>query len=193
MLRALLFTVVYLGYRPRIALETSDSGYPRLAKIVELIGESRYAIHDLSRLQATAIGEYYRLNMPFELGLDFGHKSFHPDGDNKCILVLEKEPFRYQRALSDLSGCDIKQHNGNAPDLIRVVRDWFRETVNLKEAPGPTLIWNRFNDFMYVLHLDCLRKGFSESDFGRLSFAEFIDSAMQWIKTNRAVATDKRL
>ena len=111
--------------------------------------------------------------MPFELGIDFGHKSFHPDGDKKRILVLEKEQFRYQRALSDLSGCDIKQHNGSIPDLIRAVRDWFRETVKIRQAPGPTLIWNRFTDFMYVLHLDCLRKGFSESDFGRLSFAEF--------------------
>ncbi len=174
-------------------MESSDSGYPRLAKIVELIAKSQYAIHDLSRLQAAAIGEYYRLNMPFELGLDFGHKSFHPNGNRKRILILEQEPFRYQRALSDLSGCDIKQHNGNAPDLIRAVRDWFRETLNVREAPGPTLIWNRFTDFMYVLHLDCLRKGFSESDFRKLSFADFVDSAADWSRANRDVATDERL
>jgi hypothetical protein len=65
LLRPLLFTVYALGFQPRIALENRDSGRPRIDKIVQLICESRYAIHDLSRIQATTIGEFFRLNMPF--------------------------------------------------------------------------------------------------------------------------------
>jgi hypothetical protein len=53
-------------------LERLDSGRPRIDKIISLIKESKYAIHDLSRLKAREAGEYYRLNMPFELGLDVG-------------------------------------------------------------------------------------------------------------------------
>ena len=41
-----------------------------------LIEQSRYAIHDLSRLQASREGEYYRLNMPLELGIGVGCKLF---------------------------------------------------------------------------------------------------------------------
>jgi hypothetical protein len=62
LLRPLLFTILSLGLRPRIALETIDSGEPRLDKIVRLIRESRYSVHDLSRLRAERAGEFYRLN-----------------------------------------------------------------------------------------------------------------------------------
>jgi hypothetical protein len=58
LLRPLLFTIFRLGLRPRIALEELDSGAPRVQKIIRLIASSRYAIHDLSRLQAREAGEY---------------------------------------------------------------------------------------------------------------------------------------
>ena len=66
LLKPLVFSIVYFGFRPRISLESSDSGLVRLKKIIGLMKDSRYAIHDLSRLQAKKIDEYYRLNMPFE-------------------------------------------------------------------------------------------------------------------------------
>ena len=69
LLRPILFVTLYLGLKPRIALESLDSGRPRIEKIIALIEQSKYAIHDLSRMQAERAGEYYRLNMPFELGL----------------------------------------------------------------------------------------------------------------------------
>lgn len=64
-LRSILFTIIYLGFNPRIALERLDSGQPRIQKIVSMIEESKYAIHDLSRIRAEKKGEYFRLNMPF--------------------------------------------------------------------------------------------------------------------------------
>ncbi|MFZ4526061.1 MAG: hypothetical protein ACOYOE_11050 [Chlorobium sp.] len=72
LLRPLLFCLVYGGMTPRLALERRDSGELRLNKIVKLIRNSKYAIHDLSRMQAREAGELFRLNMPFELGLDIG-------------------------------------------------------------------------------------------------------------------------
>jgi hypothetical protein len=69
LLRPILFFIFNLGLTPRIALERLDSGRPRIEKIVSLIRDSKYAIHDLSRLKARKAGEYYRMNMPFELGL----------------------------------------------------------------------------------------------------------------------------
>jgi hypothetical protein len=72
LLRPILFVTLYLGLTPRIALENLDSGRPRIEKIIALIEQSKYAVHDLSRMQAERAGEYYRLNMPFELGLGLG-------------------------------------------------------------------------------------------------------------------------
>lgn len=42
LLRPLLFTVIYAGFNPRLALERMDSGAPRLQKIVEIVRESKY-------------------------------------------------------------------------------------------------------------------------------------------------------
>jgi hypothetical protein len=115
LLRPILFVTLYLGLKPRIALESLDSGRPRIEKILSLIEESKYAIHDLSRMQAERAGEYYRLNIPFELGLDVGCRLFKAGrSSEKRCLILEAERYRYQAALSDMSNSDIAAH-GNDP------------------------------------------------------------------------------
>ncbi len=89
LLRPILFVVVYFGHRLRISSESSDSGENRLSKICGLIAACRYSIHDLSRLQASKADEFARMNLPFELGIDFGtrlHGPAHASG--KKFLVL---------------------------------------------------------------------------------------------------------
>jgi hypothetical protein len=76
LLRVLLFTVIRCGLHPRIARERLESAEPRISKLVELIKDTRWGIHDLSRIKAKKKGEFYRMNMPFELGLDIGAKIF---------------------------------------------------------------------------------------------------------------------
>ena len=60
LLRPLLFTVIHLGFTPRIALENLDSGAPRIQRIVSLIEESKYGVHDISRLKAERAGDYFQ-------------------------------------------------------------------------------------------------------------------------------------
>ena len=96
LLEPLLFTIIYLKFKPRIALERLDSGEARISKIISLITESRYAIHDLSRLRAERAGEFYRLNMPFELGVDVGCRLFKGGRwSERKWLVLEAECCRH--------------------------------------------------------------------------------------------------
>ena len=64
----------------------------------------------------------------------------------KC-LILEKERYRYQKALSDLSNSDIKSHNDKPENIVRQVRNWFVENV-LRKADSGTKIWGKFNEFM---------------------------------------------
>lgn len=186
LLRPLLFTVVYLGYRPRIATERSDSGENRLDKICELIRQSKFSIHDLSRLKAARAREFYRLNMPFELGIDYGSRQHGPEfmRSKKC-LILEKEPHDFKKALSDLSGVDIKSH-GNEPDeVVRAVRDWFYETVGLRNAPYPKVIWFLFSDFTTSLFEARLAEGISENDviedIARMPIPEYLNCVEDWV------------
>jgi hypothetical protein len=185
LLRPLLFAIIYLGLKPRIALEDVDSGQPRIDKIVKLIADSKYAIHDLSRIEAKKAGELFRLNMPFELGIDFGCRLFgrKPQAGKKC-LVLEAEPYRYKSALSDLSGSDISCHGGEPSRVVVEVRNWLKNVCQLK-APGPTRIWGAFTDFMAANYNDLITKGFSPDDIEGLPVPELIESMNTWVATNR--------
>lgn len=75
-LQAIAFAVVVLGFSPRLAPENSDNAVARLERIVDLIQTSKYGIHDLTRCRSTASGEFARMNMPFELGLDHACRRF---------------------------------------------------------------------------------------------------------------------
>lgn len=183
LLRPLLFTIFYLGLNPRIALESLDSGRPRIDKIVKLITESRYAIHDLSRLQAREAGEYFRLNMPFELGIDVGCRLFRKGCRLKKCLILETERYRYQAAISDLSSSDIAVHKNDPQLLVTTVRNWLNNQANLG-APGPSRVWGAFLDFMSDNYDVLKTRGFSDEDIKALPVDELISSMRRWCSKN---------
>lgn len=186
LLRPLLFTVIYLGLKPRIALESSDPGQARLDKIIQLIRESGFGIHDLSRIEASRAGELFRLNMPFELGIDFGCKLFgrgrHKD---KKTLVLEAQPYRYRQALSDLSGADIEVHENQPYRIFRIVRGWLKNVCGI-DAAGAARIEADFSNFMAENYNHLKEKGFSDADVKSLPVAELIECMEAWVAEARA-------
>src|ERR1041384_2046822 len=137
LLRPILFTIVFLGFTPQIASLTADSGEERINKILSFILKSKYSLHDLSRIRSRRRGEFFRLNMPFELGIDYGCRRVSAGYLNKKkFLVLGTKPNEYKRALSDLGGVDAKSHGNNPKNAVLVVRNWFVDTVHLKQAPS---------------------------------------------------------
>jgi len=180
LLRPLLFTIIHLGLNPRIALESKNSGSPRIEKIETLIRESLYAIHDLSRNKAKKKGELYRLNMPFELGLDVGCQRFSAGRrTKKKCLILDAESYRYQAALSDIAGSDIENHRNEPREVVVLVRNWLSSEARLK-AQGPTKIWNSFNDFTDETSTDLRRGGFLKKDIEKMPTSELIDRMREW-------------
>jgi hypothetical protein len=180
LLRPLIFTVLYLGYTPRIATERSDSGETRINKICGLIEKSRLSIHDLSRICSAKQKEFYRMNMPFELGMDIGCRFFKGGlASEKKFLVLEKEKYRYQKALSDLSGFDIKSHENDPETLVRQVRNWFVEN-EIQHADSGTKIWENFNEFMANFYEKREDEGFKDRDLEIMPTPEFIRFIQEW-------------
>lgn len=109
-LQAMLFCIVDLGLVPRLAKERNDSGEIRLHKIADLIRDSRYSIHDLSRSQARQKGEYFRLNMPFEYGVDWACRRWYGEGrDTKVFLILDAKKGDY-RLVWTKNMCHIMAH-----------------------------------------------------------------------------------
>jgi hypothetical protein len=181
LLRPILFTIIDLGFVPRIALETLDSGRPRIEKIISLVESSKYAVHDLSRIQARQAGEYYRLNMPFELGLDVGCRLFKGGlwSQKKC-LILEAEPYRYQAAISDISNSDIATHANEPIKALSAVRNWLNTEAKL-HAPGPYAMFVRFGGFMAANYLSLKARGYSDEDIQLLPIPELIEGMTRWV------------
>ena len=184
LLRPILFCIIDLGLEPRIALERLNSGEPRVEKIIGLIRESKYGIHDLSRLVAGRKGEFSRLNMPFELGLDVGSRLFGngPFAEKRC-LILEAERYRYQAAISDLSNSDIAAHGNEPVRAFTEVRNWLVNEASL-HAPGPTAMWVRFNGFMADNYDQLKSRGYSDGDIENLPISELIPCMKAWVAAN---------
>ncbi len=185
LLHPMLFTILYLGYNPRIALERSNSAETRFSKIVELIGNCKYSIHDLSRCQAAKQGEYYRLNMPFELGLDIGAREFNKEKfHGKICLILEEKKFRYQTSLSDISNSDIKIHEGKALGIVEAIRNWVAEN-STSRIPIYSLIWRMYLDFTSDFYKMYKNEGIKIGQIYEFPIPEIIREMREWISKIR--------
>lgn len=184
-LQAIAFCVADLGFSPRLAPENSDNSASRLERIIELVRESKFGIHDVSRCRAEVAGEYYRLNMPFELGLDHAAARF---GDGvlatKSILVLEETRYDYQKSLSDISGWDIEPHGGDYVTAVRKVSRWLIQHAGAP-ATGPAKILRDYQDFQEWHWERELGRGASEDDIREYPTIDFVLAMIEWVSLGR--------
>ncbi len=109
-----------------------------------MIPACQFGIHDLSRVELTTANSLPRFNMPFELGLDIAARAFGAGAmKRKQFLILDAVPYRYQQFISDISGQDIRCHNGSPDRAIDLVRNWLR-SASRKPVHGPVAITRQF-------------------------------------------------
>jgi hypothetical protein len=181
---ALLFAVHDCGFRARCALEVEDSGEIRVQKILRIIGESPYAIHDISRVDLDAATGLPRFNMPLELGLYLGAKTF---GDavqqSKRCIVLDHDQFRYQKFCSDIAGQDIRAHRDKPHLAIEIVRNWLSTTPAAEGTviPSGSLIAARHRQYRIALPTACTRLQLNPR---KLTFRDDVTLVVAWLKEN---------
>ena len=183
--RAIVFTVIYSGYRPRCALETDDGAENRFNKICQIIGECRLGIHDISKTEPDTKSKLPRFNMPLELGLFLAAKQFGagPQKTKLCI-ILDKKPYRYQKFISDIAGQDIHSHNNSLASLVKETASWLRDEAQDPNVPGGVKIAREFRKFTRVIPSICKQKSLAP---GELTFQDFRKMAEAWIiQTNPA-------
>lgn len=181
---AIVFAIRDLNLKPRSAMHVSDGGQPRINKILELIENCKFSIHDISRTELDPVHGLPRFNVPFELGLDLGCMRYRAsDQKEKLLLILDTERDRYRTFLSDIAGQDIANHNGSVEAVISIVRDWLRPYLDpstVKTQSG-RIIYRRYKMFQVELptYCDDLRW-----DFDNLTFADFSWAVYNWIRNN---------
>ena len=176
-LQAISFCVVFMGFHPRLAPENADNAAARLDRILCLVRESKYGIHDLSRCKSAAANEYSRMNMPFELGIELAEK---------VILILEHSRYDYQKALSDISGWDIQVHEGSHEKAVRRVRSWLVAQAGADPA-GAALIQGKYIAFQQWYVERELAAGSSEDDIKEYPTAELIRAMHEWMEAGQPV------
>lgn len=177
---ALVFAVIACGFRVRCAREMSDASETRIDKLYRIIEQSPFSIHDLSRTELDAKHKLPRFNMPLELGIFLGAKRFGDEGNrHKRCLILDVEPYRYQKFVSDLAGMDITDHGGDPRRMVGRVRDWL-VTVSARRAIPPTLaILENYDAFQVAL------PGITEDsglDPNSLAYPDFERLVLSWVK-----------
>lgn len=143
-LHAILFTIHDCGFIARIAVEDTGSNETRLDKIARIIRESRYSIHDISRVEITPASPLPRFNMAFECGLALGAIRYGST-PGRDFLFMSGQPHEDKLTLSDLAGQDPKAHK-NDPKTDPVMRTRYRGrplkalavAPHLQSAPRPT-------------------------------------------------------
>jgi hypothetical protein len=176
---ALVFAVHDCGYSARSALEVEDSGQARVEKLLEIIEQSKFGIHDISRAGIDGKTRLARFNMPLELGFFLGAKRFgSPRDREKRCLVLDRERYRYRNFCSDIAGQDIRAHNDAPQDAIRAVRDWLSSHRAGVQVPGGKAIFERYQRFRAQLRIQAAEV---HLDIAELTFGDYTNLVVGWL------------
>lgn len=177
---AILFAVYACGFRPRCAMEVDDSSDIRIEKIIKIIKDCRFGIHDISRTELDSVNNLPRFNMPLELGLFLGAKRYgSKQQKSKVLLIFDKEQFRYQKYISDIAGQDIKSHNSNPYELIKAIRNTLNAANIDGHILGATRIIDNYREF--ISNLPDIQKNLSLSP-GDVTYADKTQMIEQWLK-----------
>ncbi len=101
---------------------------------------------------------------------------------SKKILILEAERYRFQAAISDLSGSDIAVHKNDPVSASNEVRNWLAQELG-NTTPGPAAVWNHFNDFMADNYDALTARGYSPADVEAQPIGELIVCMREWLST----------
>ncbi len=177
--QAMIFAIHNSGYKARCALEISDSARNRLEKIMKLIQQCKYGVHDISRTELDPKHQLPRFNMALELGIFLGCKRYGKKMNKaKSCIVFDKDQYRYQKFVSDIAGQDIEAHENKPAVLIRKLRKWLRTATNDINIPGGDYIYDNFNKFSNDLPDICkiMKIGIHE-----LTYADYVDFIVKWL------------
>jgi hypothetical protein len=182
LMRAIVFVLKACDYVPRCALEADSATEVRVEKILRIIRECGLSIHDISRTQPDRKSKLPRFNMPFELGLFMGAAKLGGARQRqKNALILDVEPYRYQKFLSDIAGQDIRAHRNDAAAAIGAVREWLNtHHAQNQPLPGKAALVNLYKRFQKRLPIMLKDLQLKESE---ISFVDWSKLIGIWLET----------
>jgi hypothetical protein len=96
----------------------------------------------------------------------------------KRCLILDTEPYRYQKFISDIAGQDIRAHGGKPETALILTRNWLANVCG-RELPGPAELECLYAEFRVDLPAIAEKLGLHLHD---LQFVEYVKVAMEWLR-----------
>jgi hypothetical protein len=116
-----------------------------------------------------------------ELGLFLGAQHYGGGAHSKKIsLVLDKDPYRHQKFISDLAGQDIKSHGARLKDLFAKVSEFLRTTQPHLNIPGGQQLHKDWSAFRKVLSSLCKDV---DLNLKELTFDNMVQLLAGWLKS----------
>lgn len=181
----MVFAVIACGFRARCALEMDDASETRIDKIYSIVEQCRFGIHDISRTELDVVNNLPRFNMPLELGIFLASKRFGDEMQaKKRALVLDVEPYRYQKFISDLAGIDITPHGGEPTKIVECVRNWLSTVSKRTSIPGTANLLANYQAFTTGLPDIAARAGL---DSAKLIYPDLERLVVGWVEIKNSV------
>jgi len=182
--RAMVFTIFSCGFTPHCAKGESNQNL-RFQRIIELVGECRYGLHDLSRIE---LGQLPRNNMPLELGVFIGCQRFGARFHyEKEYLIMDSDAHRYNQHTSDVKADDAEYHQNEPNQIIERVRNWLASRLYRDKSqaiPGANSLIERYGRFQTDAPNLCNELFLS---FDQLLFPEFCTIVTDWLIQQQAI------
>jgi hypothetical protein len=182
---AIVFAILDLGFLVTHGL--ADQGDPlRLKRISDEMRNSRYSIHDLSRIETDIKTGMPRFNMPFEAGMAYSlHQSRERTKRPHDLLLLDSAAHRFQASISDVAGLDPKVHDGKPGKAILAVRTFLRAKSGLQLRPHPYVL-RRYQAFRRKLGGSARTIGCTAKDLRSWDYIVDLQALMErWIAENK--------
>jgi hypothetical protein len=122
-------------------------------------------------------------SMPFECGVFHEALRFgRPSQRRKHFLLLDTEPYRCQKPMSDASGLDPRAHDDKPEKLIACVRDFLSAGLDPKPI-GPTAMIALYDSFVSALAAIAVESELTLADIEPLSaFNDWYLLAARWLQ-----------
>lgn len=128
-------------------------------------------------------GELARLNMPFELGIDYGISVGDQKMASKRLLVIAQDRYLHQAALSDIAGWDVRAHGGKYEKAIKQVRTWLWSHGQADRSSSQII--GDYTGFQEWDYERLLADGWNEDDIQERETAELLEAMNAWRDADR--------
>jgi hypothetical protein len=138
---AMIAGLVSLGLNPRSVVQISSST-DRLRRLLEIVQECPFSIHDLSRVQRSGKGRFRvpRFNMPFEMGLAAA-VCMTPSGATRQWRVIEAVRHRVGHSCSDVDGYNAEIHGGTIRGMFEALSNIFPDPPKAPLTQPDDMLW----------------------------------------------------